>query len=170
MTGYLVQLSRKPRTPGEHGLPKLAVPDLEISAAGAVGDHNCYRSETLKGDSDQAILLVTQDLLTQLNAEGWPVEPGHFGENLTLGHIQESALQPGVRLQVGAVLLEVSLACDPCDRLYTLPYIGAARGPAFLRATVGRRGWYARVLAGGTVTLSSPVALLEARSTTDAVP
>ena len=162
MTGYLVQLSSKPRTSGEHGLPKRAVPELDISTNGAAGDYNHYRTRTLHGDPDQAILLVTQDLLGQLNAEGWPVAPGHLGENLTLGDIRESALRPGVRLQVGQVLLEVSKACDPCDELYTLPYIGSVRGPAFLRATAGRRGWYARVLAGGRVALVSSVSLLPA--------
>ncbi len=159
MTGYLVQLSTKPHTPGEHGLPKHAVPELKISAAGAAGDYNDYRSRTLHGDPDQAILLMTQDLLDQLSAEGWPVAPGHLGENLTLGGIPEAALQSGVRLQIGKVMLEVSAACDPCDRLYALPYIGTARGPAFLRATVGRRGWYARVLVGGTVSVGSPISL-----------
>ena len=162
MSGHLLQLSVKPRTPGEHGLPKRAVPQLEVSALGAAGDYNHYRTKSLRGDPDQAILLVTQDLLRQLNAEGWPVEPGHFGENLTVAGISESALQPGVRLQIDAVLLEVSKACDPCDELYSLPYIGADRGPAFLRATAGRRGWYARVLVAGTVTPASRVRIADA--------
>jgi MOSC domain-containing protein YiiM len=170
MPGFLVQLSSKPLTPGEDGLPKRAVAGLAISTVGAAGDYNHYRTRTLHGDPDQAILLVTQDLLDQLNAEGWPVEPGHLGENLTLGGVPESALQPGVRVRVGAVMLEVSIDCDPCDRLYTLPYIGTGRGPAFLRATVGRRGWYARVLAGGTVSLVSPVSLLGGRSVMNAAP
>ena len=168
MTGYLVQLSIKSRTPGEHGLPKRAVPGLEISPSGAEGDYNDYRTRALHGDPEQAILLMTQDLLDQLNAEGWPVAPGHLGENLTLGGIPEAALQPGVRLQIGDVLLEVSAACDPCDRLYALPYIGIDRGPTFLRATVGRRGWYARVLAGGQVSLGSPVSLLTGPRAMDA--
>jgi MOSC domain-containing protein YiiM len=170
MTGYLLQLSIKSRTPGEPGLPKHAVAGLEISPAGAAGDYNDYRTRTLHGDPEQAILLMTQDLLDQLNVEGWPVAPGHLGENLTLGGIPEAALQPGVRLQIGEVLLEVSAACDPCDRLYALPYIGTERGPAFLRATVGRRGWYARVLAGGKVTLGSPASLLAGPGAISAAP
>jgi MOSC domain-containing protein YiiM len=49
------------------------------------------------------------------------------------------------------VVLEVSLACTPCTELYTLSFVGQERGPEFLRTMKGRRGWYARVLAGGEV-------------------
>ncbi|MEO8633991.1 MAG: MOSC domain-containing protein [Gemmatimonadales bacterium] len=170
MSGSLLQLSTKPPTPGEHGLPKRAVPALGISATGAAGDYNHYRTRTLHGDPDQAILLITQDLLGQLNAEGWPVEPGHLGENLTLAGVPESALRPGVRVQVGDVLLEVSKACDPCTELYSLPYVGAHRGPAFLRTMAGRRGWYARVLLGGTIFLESPVSVEPEPSVRESLP
>ena len=44
--------------------------------------------------------------------------------------------------------------------MYSLPYIGPARGPAFVRALVGRRGWYARVLAGGLLDLQTPVEIV----------
>jgi len=54
-------------------------------------------------------------------------------------------------------VLEVSKPCDPCTVLYTLPYVGLERGPAFLRTLQGRRGWFARVLHGGAVSLDTPV-------------
>jgi MOSC domain-containing protein YiiM len=57
-------------------------------------------------------------------------------------------------------VLEVTRPCDPCDELYTLSYVGTARGPAFLRTLAGRRGWYARVLTGGVVRLDTPVELI----------
>ena len=162
MTGTIVQLSVKPETPGEFGLPKRAVPALFVAATGAAGDFNRYRTEQLPGDRDQALLLMTQDLLDTLRSEGWPVEPGHLGENLTLGGVPESSLAPGVRLRLGQVELEISKACDPCTETYSLPYIGTERGPAFVRALVGRRGWYARVLREGRLDLTTPV-LLEAQ-------
>ncbi len=157
MDGFVVQLSIKPRVAGEHGLPKRPVSELDIAAGGAAGDYNHYRTRKLAGDPDQAILLVTQELLVQLNGEGWAIGPGDFGENITLGGITEQSLQPGVRLTIGPVELEVTRPCDPCEELYTLPAIGQERGAAFLRATVGRRGWYARVLGAGRVTMASPV-------------
>jgi len=157
LTGRVLQLSVKAETPGEFGLPKRAVPELFVSADGAAGDFNRYRTETLDGDRDQALLLMTQDLLDTLRLEGWPVERGDLGENLTLGGVPESSLAPGVRLRLGQVELQISKACDPCTETYSLPYVGPERGPAFVRALVGRRGWYARVLQEGRLDLGTPV-------------
>jgi MOSC domain-containing protein YiiM len=159
----IVQLSVKPQVPGQAGLPKRAVPILRITPDGAEGDYNHYRTRKRGGDRDQAVLVVTQDLLSALTAEGWPVQPGDLGENLTISGLREADLGPGVRLQVGEVSLAITKRCDPCTELYNLPYVGKERGPAFLEAMAGSRGWYAKVLApgvlrpGATVTLS-PVA------------
>ena len=157
MTPQVLRLSIKPETPGEFGLPKRAVTQLLITPAGAEGDYNRYRAETLGGDGDQALLLMTQDLLDTLGGEGWPVSPGDLGENLTLGGIPESSLSPGVRLRLGDAEIEITKACDPCTETYALPYIGPERGPGFVRALVGRRGWFARVLTGGLLYTRMPV-------------
>jgi MOSC domain-containing protein YiiM len=157
VTGSIARLSIKPRVPGEVGLPKGAVASLEVGESGAAGDYNHYRSTSLKGDPEQALLLVTEDLLAQLNRDGWPVKPGDLGENLTLRDIPEAELRPGVRLGIGGIEIEVTKACDPCDNLYHLPYVGREKGPAFLKATVGRRGWYARVLAPGVIQVGATV-------------
>ncbi|HEV8124315.1 MAG TPA: MOSC domain-containing protein [Gemmatimonadales bacterium] len=149
MNGSVSRLGIKPLVPGEVGLPKHAVPLLKVGVNGAEGDYNHYRATELHGDADQALLLVTEDLLAQLNAAGWPVQPGDLGENLTLRGVPEVNLQPGVRLAIGAIGIEVTRPCGPCKNLYALPYVGRERGPAFLKATVGRRGWYARVLNEG---------------------
>ncbi len=162
MRASIARVSIKGRVPGEVGLPKAAVPVLSVSPAGAAGDYNRYRMESLAGDPDQALLLVTEDLLATLNAAGWPVAPGDLGENVTLRGIAESALRAGVRLEADAVRLEVTKACVPCRELYTLPYVGTERGPAFLKAATGRRGWYARALAGGGLRPGDPVRLVSA--------
>ncbi len=166
MTGAIVRLSVKPRVPGEVGLPKRAVPALRVTSAGAEGDYNHYRASQLAGDRDQALLVVTQDLLATLAAEGWPVRPGDLGENLTLSGVPENALGPGAQLRVGEVALVITKPCDPCTELYSLPYIGEERGPAFLKVTAGRRGWYARVLVPGEITMQSPVSLTAAAPVT----
>ena len=157
MTGSVARVGVKPRAPGQRGLPKPAATRLEITTAGATGDYNHYRTEQLPGDLDQAILLLTEEVLEGLRAEGWPVEPGDLGENVTLAGIPESALGPGAQLRLGDVVLEVSLACDPCTELYVLPYVGSERGPAFIRTLTGRRGWYARVVREGSLTPGTPV-------------
>lgn len=159
MNGSVLQLSVKPRTPGQRGLPKRAVPSVRISAVGADGDYNHYRTTSAAGDPDMAILLVTEELLNQLRAEGWPMQPGDFGENITVRGVAEASLLPGSRVTVGPVELEVSLACDPCTELYVLPYVGGERGPEFVKTTMGRRGWYCRVLKEGQVQTGAPVSV-----------
>lgn len=164
MAGSISRLSIKPKVPGEVGLPKHAVQTLRLTPAGAEGDYNHYRTVDLGGDPDQALLIVTEDLLAQLGAEGWPVQPGDLGENLTLRGVAESSLEPGSCLMVGAVRISITKPCDPCTNLYALPYVGKERGPAFLKATVGRRGWYARVTSGGTIQTGAEVGVTPAAS------
>ena len=60
----------------------------------------------------------------------------------------------------GHVTLEISIICDPCSNLYTLPYVGAERGPAFIKTLMNRRGWYARVLTPGTIKSGDSVTIL----------
>lgn len=160
MSGKILRLSVKPETPGEYGLPKRAVASLTITTRGAEGDYNLYRTKTLGGDPDQAILVLTQEVLDQLRVEGWPVEAGDIGENLTLGGIPEASLVPRARLEIGEVRLEITIPCEPCTELHTLPYVGKERGAEFVKTMVDRRGWYARVLTGGVVRMDSPVRVI----------
>jgi MOSC domain-containing protein YiiM len=155
--GRIVQLHRKPREGRARGLPKRVVPELTITPLGVEGDFNRWRTEEANGDPDQAVLLLSEEILTQLRAEGWPVQPGQLGENLTVAGLPLDALCPGARVHVGEVVLEVSKPCDPCTVLYGLPYVGIDRGPAFLRTLKGRRGWFARVFRGGTVRPDMPI-------------
>jgi MOSC domain-containing protein YiiM len=149
--GRIVQLHRKPKEGRARGLPKRTVPELTITSAGVAGDYNRWRTEEADGDPDQAVLLLGDEILDALRTEGWPVERGDLGENLTVADLPPDALVPGVRVRAGDVVLEISKACDPCIVLYGLPYVGLERGPAFIRTLAGRRGWFARVVHGGTV-------------------
>lgn len=160
MVGRVASLSVKPETGGEAGLPKQAVSSLDLCATGAVGDFNRYRTRVLNGDPDSAVLLLTEDILEALRAEGWPVAAGHLGENVLLAEIPAAALGSGRQVRLGAALLEVTRACDPCTELSELPYVGEARGPEFIRTLHGRRGWYARVIQEGTVELGAPAQLI----------
>ena len=157
MHGRIVQLHLKPREGRARGLPKRAVSQLTITPDGVEGDFNRWRTEEANGDPDQAVLLLNEEILVDLQAEGWPVQPGELGENLTVADLLPDALQPGVQVHLDGVVLEVTKPCDPCTVLYTLPYVGVERGPEFLRTMMGRRGWFARVLHGGTVRQNTPV-------------
>ena len=153
----IVQLHRKPRDGNSRGLPKRPVPQLTITPDGVEGDFNRWRIEEAAGDPDQAVLLLSEEILIALRTEGWPVNAGDLGENLTVAGIALDAMEPGIRVRVGEVILEVSKPCDPCRVLHSLPYVGAERGPAFVRTLKGRRGWFARVIRGGTIGVDTAV-------------
>ncbi len=159
--GRIYRISRKPQIPGERGLPKVAVPEAQVTAQGIEGDYNVYRHDVAHDDPAMAILLMPLETLRDLDREGWPVRPGDLGENLTTIGLPYDAFAPGRRFAVGPVLLEVSKACTPCDNLFQLPYVGEARGPEFLRVMLDRRGWYARVLREGRVRTDDPIAPAE---------
>jgi MOSC domain-containing protein YiiM len=133
------------------------VPRVQITPAGAEGDYNHYRTTKVNGDPNLAVLVLTREVIDTLRTEGWPVEPGDLGENLTLAGVPESSLKPGSRIRIGEVLLEVSEPCDPCTELYVLPYVGPEKGPDFVRALTGRRGWFARVISSGEIIPGAPV-------------
>ena len=96
-----------------------------------------------------------------MNSEGWPVNPGDLGENITLTNIDYSLLKPGDRLNIGEVSLEISLICDPCTNLNNLPYVGKDKSTSFIKTLMKRRGWYARVLKVGKVTAGDSVTLVK---------
>jgi MOSC domain-containing protein YiiM len=85
---------------------------------------------------------------------------GVLGENLTVAGLPAGSLGAGAQVRVEDVVLEVSKACDPCTILYGLPYVGMERGGTFLHAVRGRRGWFARVVRGGTVRVGMQVIVL----------
>jgi MOSC domain-containing protein YiiM len=156
--GRVFQLNRKSQVPGERGLPKRPVPKAKVTFAGLDGDYNVYRHDVSRDDPAMAVLIVPKETIDELGREGWPVRPGDLGENVTSTGIPYGEFSPGRRFRVGGTLLEISKPCTPCDNLYLLPYVGPERGPEFLKATLDRRGWYARVLEEGTVTTGDPIA------------
>ena len=149
--GTVVRLGAKPKVPGEHGLPKPEVVEARIGPTGVERDYNLYRQTQRNGDPAMAVLLMPRETLEQLQREGWPVQPGDLGENVTTAGIPYEALRPPCRVRLGTVVLETAKPCEPCDNLFLLPYVGRERGPAFLKAMLGRRGWFARVVEAGSV-------------------
>ncbi len=158
--GRVYQLNRKSQVPGERGLPKRAVTEIRITSAGLEGDYNVYRHDVSRDDPSMAVLVLPKETIEELGREGWPVRPGDLGENITSSGIPYDDFSPGRRLRVGTVLLEISKPCTPCTNLYLLPYVGAERGPEFLRTTLDRRGWYARVVEEGSVRTGDPIELI----------
>jgi MOSC domain-containing protein YiiM len=145
------QINVKSLTEGERGLPKKPVDSAFVSFAGVQGDFNVYRHEERMDDPDSALLIMPIETINELSSEGWPVKPGDLGENLTTSGLSYDSFEIGKAFTAGEMTFQISRACDPCDNLFLLPYVGRSKGPEFLKVMLGRRGWYARVLKEGRV-------------------
>lgn len=137
------------------GVPKLAVRQAFITAAGVQGDRQ--RDLVHHGGPERAVCLYPLEHILALQAEGHPVFPGSVGENLTLSGLDWSQMIPGKRLQVGEqVVLEVTRYTQPCNNLHEFFLDGN-----FTRISQTQYpGWsrvYARVLRDGVVTTGDPV-------------
>ncbi len=75
-----------------------------------------------------------------------PLEPGTFGENLTLSDFESARYNIGDRLQVGSVLLEFTAPRIPCSTLAR-----RMRDPSFVKRykQAERPGMYCRVIQEG---------------------
>lgn len=151
VSGKIQQINVKPQTKGEGGLPKMRVDSAFVRSTGIEGDFNVYRHEERQDDPAQALLIMPIETIRELNSEGWPIKPGDLGENFTTSGIPYEAFGVGKVFASGKVHFQITKACDPCDNLFLLPYVGVSKGPGFLKVMLGRRGWYARVLEEGHV-------------------
>ncbi len=134
---------------------------MRFLRSGPDGDFNRWRHEEQHDDESMAVLLMPLETLDDLGREGWPVRPGDLGENVTTRGIPYDEFRPTRAFAIGAARVVVTKACTPCTNLYQLPYVGSERGPAFLKATLNRRGWYARVSDEGEVRVGDSIRPLD---------
>jgi molybdopterin adenylyltransferase len=80
------------------------------------------------------------------------VEPGAIRENVTVDGADVQRWQVGQRVRVGDVVFEVTMVCDPCERMDQLR--SGLRGELD-----GRRGMLARVVDGGEVAVGDELTL-----------
>ena len=159
MNSRILQINLKPNTKGERGLPKKPVDNVFISKLGLDGDHNNFRLNKKNNDLDMAVLLITKDIIDELNNEGWPISPGDLGENLTIKYLKYESIKPGQIFNIGSAKIEISFICDPCTNLKVLPYVGDKKINDFIKIMMNRRGWYSRVLKPGKVSKNDKVSL-----------
>jgi MOSC domain-containing protein YiiM len=55
--------------------------------------------------------------MEELQREGHPITPGSIGENLLVSGLDWSEINPGVRLQIGAALVEITDYTRPCHKI-----------------------------------------------------
>ena len=136
------------------GVPKLPVGAAEVDVGGLVGDRQAKRK--YHGRVWQALSLWSAEVVAQLHADGHPIVPGAAGENLSLTGVEWAQLRPGVHLQIGGVLAEVSMPVTPCRQIAGCfadrdPWrIGHRRHPGVTR-------WYASVVEPGRIAVGDVV-------------
>ena len=81
------------------------------------------------------------------------VDPGAIRENLTVEGDDVEQWPVGQRVAIGEAEFEVSMVCDPCERMDQLR-------PGLRAELDGRRGMLARVVKSGSVAVGDEVRLL----------
>jgi MOSC domain-containing protein YiiM len=135
---------------GKTGIFKRPIAEpITIGPLGLQGD--AVLNEKHHGGSDQAVYLYRQEDYDWWSSElGRTIEPGTFGENLTLAGLPDPGLLIGSRLSFPAVTLEVTAPRIPCNTLaQRMDDPGFAK--QFIRAE--RPGSYCRVIESGPVTV-----------------
>jgi MOSC domain-containing protein YiiM len=128
---------------------------VAVGPLGIAGDEVADREN--HGGPDQAVYLYTvEDYAWWAKELGRRLDPGTFGENLTVSGLESAELAVGDRFRIGEVELEVTAPRIPCSTF------AARMGDAgwvkrFARA--GRPGAYLRVLATGAVAAGDEVSL-----------
>lgn len=133
------------------GIPKRELGEAIVTSAGIRGDS--FAHWRIHGGLEQAILLVSLEVLESLKQEGYPVFPGALGENHTTTGIEMQRIRLGDRFHVGGVELEITKPREPCRTLNKIKP-GIQKDLYTLRVGApnwGRAGFYAKVLRPGTI-------------------
>lgn len=128
-----------------------------ITELGIEGD--AIVDTSVHGGIDQALYLYSQKDYEWWSARlGKTLEPGIFGENLTLSSFGDAPLSIGDRLQISDVTIEISAPRTPCFKLAT-----RMGDTGFIKDFVqaARTGAYARVIKTGAITVGDDVTLLK---------
>lgn len=144
----------KGKQSGQTGIYKIPVmAPAQITEQGLSGD--VIYNKKHHGGPDQAIYIYGRpDYDWWSTLLGQELQPGVFGENLTISELESAQFSIGDRLQIGATLLEVTAPRIPCNTL-------AARmdDPAFIKhfRQAERPGLYCRVIQPGWVQVGDPI-------------
>jgi MOSC domain-containing protein YiiM len=114
----------------------------------ALADHGLEGCAHARPGGKRQVLFASSE---HLEAVG--VEPGRIRENFTVSGADVHEWPIGQRVRVGTAVFEVTMVCDPCERMDAIR--------AGLRAELdGRRGMLARVVEQGDVAVGDAVELI----------
>ena len=132
------------------GIPKSSVPFTRIHMNGLDGDGHHHEKHN---NPLQAVCLWDAEFLEDLRREGFPLNCGTIGENLTVRHLNIQKLLPGTILEFSSgVVLELTKERKPC-------YVLDSIDPQLKETIMGRCGYYARVLREGIVETGETIAI-----------
>lgn len=121
------------------GAPKRREPMEELSEAVVLADLGFEGCNHSRPGSKRQALLVDRETL-----EAMKLLPGITRENITTEEIDVNRLRVGQMLRIGAVRLEVSMPCAPCELMEKIR-------PGLQKELEGRRGMLCRVIEGGSI-------------------
>jgi MOSC domain-containing protein YiiM len=114
----------------------------------ALADHGLEGcAHARPGDKRQVLFASSEHL------ESVGVEPGRIRENFTVSGVDVQAWPVGQRVRAGEALFEITMVCDPCERMEAIR-------PGLRAELEGKRGMLARVIEEGDVALGDAVELL----------
>jgi MOSC domain-containing protein YiiM len=128
-----------------------------IGRLGVAGDRQA--DQTNHGGIDKAVLAYSADHYAYWRTHlGLPDMPfGGFGENLTIGGLDETKVCIGDQWRAGAVLFEVSQPRQPCWKMARRWQIVDLPKQVIQS---GRSGWYMRVLEEGELAAGTGIELM----------
>lgn len=129
---------------------------VRVAGVNVAGDDQADR--TVHGGRDKAVYAYgVEDYAWWEESHGIAVEPGLFGENLTLRGVDLNACLIGERWRVGSAVLEV---CDPRVPCFKLAY--RMNDPNFVKVfgSALRPGAYFRIVEEGDVARGDSAVLL----------
>jgi len=133
---------------------------VPVQQANLIAGHGIEGDRKAGHHAERQVNLLSREWLLRMQDAGFRIEPGQFGEQITLVDIDLEHLKRGERLQLGATAcIEIRQTRHPCSRLHVAQQV-AFEG---LKA-VGVMG---RVVTGGTIRVGDPVIRLQAASTAD---
>ena len=134
------------------GIPKLPIDSVRITKDGLEADGHDHEKHN---NPIQAVCLQDMEMLQQLCEEGYSLQAGSTGENLTVKDLHVNDLPLGALLEFsGGVVLEISKVRKPC-------YVLDAIDPKLKEDIVGRCGMYAKVLKEGIVNVREEIKIKE---------
>jgi MOSC domain-containing protein YiiM len=113
--------------------------------ARAIADHGLDGCAHARPGGKRQVLFASSE---HLEAVG--VDPGRIRENFTVDGVDVHSWAVGQRLRIGEAVFEVTMVCDPCERMDAIR-------PGLQQELEGRRGMLARVLEGGEVAIGDEV-------------